>query len=399
VSDSVLTSLPSSPLRVLHVLEATLGGTLRYMENIAEATRGLNVESGFAYGTARADSRLVPFLELIERLGWRSYPVDMRREVRPSQDVKAWFQLRAAVKDFAPHILHCHSSKAGALGRTVVLGMKDRPARIYSPHALAASLGSFYLSIEKMLAGLTEQFVAVSETERKEIESFSLADKDSISVVYPWVDSTYFQPASRRVARQKLSLGAGPLVVAIGRLTAQKDPLAFLRVMELVHAQEPDVKAVWVGAGEGEAAFVREIRRAGMDFVIRVVPWQHDVRTYIAASDVFLSTSKFESFGYVTAEALAMSRPVVATDVTGTRDIMLNKLGEWMFASGRPDVAARLVLEMLRDPMKSAALGELGRTEVNQRFSTDRMRESLMQAYRAGLKPTSVESVEETIAA
>jgi glycosyltransferase involved in cell wall biosynthesis len=399
VSDNVLTSLPSSPLRVLHVLEATLGGTLRYMENIAEATRGLNVESGFAYGTARADSRLVPFLELIERLGWRSYPVDMRREVRPSQDVKAWLQLRAAVKDFAPHILHCHSSKAGALGRTAVLGMKDRPARIYSPHALAAPLGSFYLSIEKMLAGLTEQFVAVSETERKEIESFSLADKDSISVVYPWVDSTYFQPASRRVARQKLGLGAGPLVVAIGRLTAQKDPIAFLRVMELVHAQEPDVKAVWVGAGEGGAAFVREIRNAGMDLVVRVVPWQHDVRTYIAASDVFLSTSKFESFGYVTAEALAMSRPVVATDVTGTRDIMLNKLGEWMFASGRPDVAARLVLEMLRDPMKSAALGELGRTEVNQRFSTDRMRESLMQAYRAGLKPASVESVEETIAA
>src|ERR1700722_18668974 len=83
VSDNHGSTVESKPLRVLHVLEATLGGTLRYMENIAEATEGLGLVSGFAYGTARADSRLKPFLECISSRGWSSYPVDMARQVHP----------------------------------------------------------------------------------------------------------------------------------------------------------------------------------------------------------------------------------------------------------------------------------------------------------------------------
>ena len=373
------------PVRVLHVLEATLGGTLRYMENIAEATDGLDIVSAFAYGTARADSRLGPFLKRISNLGWTTYPVDMRREVRPWTDLKAWFQLRCAVDHFAPDIIHCHSSKAGALGRASVFLKREHPARVYSPHALAAPLGSIYLKIEKLLSRSTERFVAVSDTERKEILDFSLAAEDSVSVVYPSVDVRHFQPLSRQNARQTLGIGSSPLILAIGRLTAQKDPPAFLRVMEHLRARQPDVRAIWVGSGEGEAEFLSKIAAAQMQDVVRVVPWQHDVRLYIAAADVLLSTSRFESFGYVAAEALAMERPVVASDVTGTRDIMQRRFGEWLYPLDRTALAAELILKLLNDPALSLATGGLGRSQVEKLFSKERMRESLMQAYGAVL--------------
>src|ERR1700704_698667 len=106
VSDDHSYSAKSKPLRVLHVLEATLGGTLRYMENIAEATAGLDLVSGFAYGTARADSRLKPFLECISNLGWSSYPVGMTRQVEPLHDLKACLRLRQVIAHFAPDIIH-----------------------------------------------------------------------------------------------------------------------------------------------------------------------------------------------------------------------------------------------------------------------------------------------------
>jgi glycosyltransferase involved in cell wall biosynthesis len=256
---------------------------------------------------------------------------------------------------------------------------------VYSPHALAAPLGSIYLKIEKLLSKSTERFVAVSDTERKEILGFSLAPEKSVSVVYPSVDSEYFQPSSRQLARQILGIGSAPLILAIGRLTAQKDPIAFLRVVECVYAQQPDVRAVWVGAGEGEPDFLSSVRAAGMEHVIRLIPWQHDVRTYISAADVLLSTSRFESFGYVAAEALAMKRPVVASNVTGTRDIMLDRFGEWLYPQDRTDIAAGLVLQLLRDPDASVAIGDLGRSEVEKQFSTERMRQSLMRAYCAAL--------------
>jgi glycosyltransferase involved in cell wall biosynthesis len=372
-------------LRVLHVLEATLGGTLRYMENIAEATDGLDIVSAFAYGTARADSHLGPFLKRISNQGWTCYPVDMRREVRPWTDFKAWFQLRCAVDHFAPDIIHCHSSKAGALGRASVFLRREHPARVYSPHALAAPLGSIYLRIEKLLSRSTERFVAVSDTERKEILDFSLAAEDSVSVVYPSVDIMHFQPSSQQNARQLLGIGSSPLILAIGRLTAQKDPVAFLRVMEQVHERQPDVRAIWLGSGEGEAEFLRKVAAAQMQDVIRIVPWQHDVRVYLAAADVLLSTSRFESFGYVTAEALAMERPVVASDVTGTRDIMQRRFSEWLYPLDRTALAAELIFKLLNDPALSVATGGLGRSLVEKLFSIERMRESLLQAYGAVL--------------
>jgi glycosyltransferase involved in cell wall biosynthesis len=387
VSGNHFTVSPLRPLRVLHVLEATLGGTLRYMENIAEATDGLDIVSAFAYGTARADSHLGPFLKRISNLGWTCYPVDMRREVRPWTDLKAWFQLRCAVDHFAPDIIHCHSSKAGALGRASVFLRREHPARVYSPHALAAPLGSIYLKIEKLLSRSTERFVAVSDTERKEILDFSLATEDSVSVVYPSVDVRHFHPSSRHNARQALGIGSSPLILAIGRLTAQKDPVAFLRVMEHLHARQPDVRAIWVGSGEGEgeAEFLSEIAAAQMQDVVRVVPWQRDVRLYIAAADVLLSTSRFESFGYVAAEALAMERPVVASDVTGTRDIMQRRFGEWLYPRDRTALAAELILKLLNDPDLSVATGGLGRSQIENLFGIERMRDSLMQAYGAVL--------------
>jgi glycosyltransferase involved in cell wall biosynthesis len=388
VLDKHTRSAAAKPIRVLHVLEATLGGTLRYMENIAEATAEMELVSGFAYGTSRADSRLQPFLKRISSLGWKHYAVDMRREIRPWSDLKAWLQLRRVVDRFAPDIIHCHSSKAGALGRASGFLRRDRPARLYSPHALAAPLGSIYLRIERMLSHSTERFVAVSDGERREILDFSLAPATSISVVYPSVDTRYFQPSSQALARQTLGIGPGPLILAIGRFTPQKDPVAFVRVIERVHAQQPDVRAIWVGSGEMKEDFLSSVEVSGMQDVIRVIPWQHDVRTFLSAADVVLSTSRFESFGYVTAEALAMKRPVVASDVTGTRDIMRRRLGDWLYPLSRLDLAADLILKLLRDPDLSTVTGDLGRAEMERRFSTERMREHLMQAYRAALSQT-----------
>jgi glycosyltransferase involved in cell wall biosynthesis len=399
VSDNHSYRAEYKPLRVLHVLEATLGGTLRYMENIVEATEGLDLVSGFAYGTARADSRLKPLLECISTLGWSSYPVDMIRQVEPLHDLTACIRLRQVFAHFAPDIIHCHSSKAGALGRVAAFLQRDRPARVYSPHALAAPLGNIYLKIEKLLSKSTDRFVAVSDSERREIINFSLAPESSVSLVYPSVNSGYFQPMSREAARQVLGIGSTPLVLAIGRLTTQKDPVSFLRIIKSVYDRQPDVRAIWVGSGEGEREFHDHVKAANMEHVVRLVPWQHDVRTYIAAADVLLSTSRFESFGYVTAEAFAMTRPVVASDVTGTQDIMSDSFTEWLYPQSRADLAADLILRLLRDPVASVAIGNRGRCEVERRFSTERMRDSLMQAYHSALGRPYVELTPRIVAA
>ncbi len=373
------------PIRVLHVLEATLGGTLRYIENIASATQGTEIVSGLAYGSARADSRLLPLLDRARSMGWQTYPIDMRREIVPRSDFAAFVKLRHVIARFQPDILHCHSSKAGALGRAAASSRLRRPVRLYSPAAIAAPLGSKYLKIEQMLAHYTDRFVAVSDSERAEIVGWSLAKQSSVDVVYPSIDPTLFRPSPQNQARLSLGLGPGPLVLGMGRLTAQKDPASFVEIIKRLRTHRPDVQAIWLGSGEGRQAFHNHVAEAALQDVIHDVPWQHDVRSYIAAADVLLSTSIFESFGYMVAEALAMEVPVVATDITGTCDIMRGELRDWLYQSRDYERAALLLCDLLRNNDKALAVGRLGRSEVTRRFTTDHMRGALIESYTRAL--------------
>ncbi len=220
-----------SNLRVLHVLEATLGGTLRYLENMTSALTPSPINFGLAYATRRADHRLEPALELARRLHWNLYPIDMRREVHPASDLACACRLAGAIRDFRPAILHCHSSKAGALGRIASYGVWPRPRVVYSPHALA--LEPHYLRIERTFRHLTHRFLAVSDSERDQLLGLGFGTSDSIGVVYPSIDAEVFAPRSQRSQREALSLPKGPILMGIGRMTRQKRPLDLLEVLKL----------------------------------------------------------------------------------------------------------------------------------------------------------------------
>jgi len=368
---------------VLHVMEATLGGTMRYMSSIIEASVAMPFSMSLAYSTERAGSGLLPALTHARSSAWALFNLQMTRSVRPVNDLQNMLKLRRIIRDLRPDIVHCHSSKAGAIGRLATLALRRPPRLIYSPHAVAANLGTHYLLIERGLSRLTDRFAAVSESERQEIADYGIASYERTDVVYPVIDTAHFSPEDPLAARRALGFRAtAPLILGIGRLTAQKDPLAFVQVIERLRAVMPDVTAVWVGDGELRVPMEDMIHVKGLEETIRIAGWQEDVRPYLAACDVLVSTSQFESFGYMVAEALAMERPVVATAVTGTRDIMSKDLTALLYEPGDHGRAAQLVSELLSDSFRARALGAVGRRLMVDEFSLLRMTNALYACYR-----------------
>lgn len=378
-------ALAEAPLRVLHVLEATLGGTLRYVENIAASMHASPIRFGLAFADRRADSRLVPFLTAARSRQWRTYPVDMRREVSLSGDWSAFRQLRRVLLDFEPDLIHCHSSKAGILGRLAAHTTRPRAAVMYSPHALAVPLGKKYLYIERALQGLVDRFVAVSEGERDDIVRHKVTSAAKVGVVFPSIDPHFFSPRDRRGARVALGLGDGPLVLGLGRLTTQKNPLSFLRILKQLRQQVPTARGLWLGDGDLTADFDETRAALGLTDCVSLVPWQHDVRLYLAAANVLLSTSIYESFGYMVAEALAMQVPVLAPDVSGPRDILADSLPEALYPAGDEDRAAVLLTDLLEDPHLASEQAYRGRKAILARFSPEAMAVSLHHSYQTAV--------------
>jgi glycosyltransferase involved in cell wall biosynthesis len=368
--------------RVLHVLEATGYGALRYVRDFISTLPNGSFELALAYSTVRADPGFGATLEETRAKGWQLFPVKMLPAVSPIQDLRSVRHLRQVLRTYRPQIVHCHSSKAGALGRIAALGLSPRPRVVYTPNALAARLGLQYLVAERLLAPLTDRFVAISESERDEIVKYGLASNGKVDVVYPCFDLAFYNPQDQAASRAALGLpNEAPLMIGVGRLTDQKDPLMFVEIVRRVAAETKSLKAIWLGDGPLREVVESEVRRNGLEGVIELPGWQADMRPWFAAADLLLSTSKYESFGYMVAEALAMKCPVVATSITGTTDIMNGELERFLYPTSDAAAAVERILELLRNPTQAKEIGRLGCSSIEERFSSSRMAQALTTCY------------------
>jgi glycosyltransferase involved in cell wall biosynthesis len=370
-------------LRVLHVLEATLGGTRRYLEDIAQATEGGPIAHGLVYGTSRADTAFSTFLQHAHALGWYLRSADaMRRAIRPLADGQSVLTVSRAIREFRPTIVHAHSAIGGAVARIAAsLSWPVAPPVVYSPHALPFRLGAAYMLAERTLAPLTKRFIAVSDSERREIITTKLAEGTRVDVVHPRIDTQRYAPRSRPAARLALGLPDIPVIVGVGRLSAQKDPLSFLQILARVRRSHRRTIGIWVGDGDLRAEAEKLAAHLGLAEAFRITGWTTDVRPYIAASDMLLSTSRYESFGYVIPETLSMERPVVASRVTGTIDVVDSDVQSMLFGTAEIAEAAALVNMLIADRELAARLARHGRSSVVQKFAMSTMRSALMSSY------------------
>lgn len=371
------------PLRVLHVVEASLGGVRRYIEDVVAASRLRPWTCALAYSEIRADAQFASLLDTCRGAGWSLFPVSMSRKVALKSDLAAAGALWRVLGEFQPDVVHCHSSKAGALGRVVASLRRHRPLRVFSPHASGAHLGQPYRMIERVLSVLASDVVlAVSASELAELQR-SLSKRPSASVAWPVIDGMAFAPREQGLARRQVALPEGrPVVLAVGRLSAQKNPLLFAEVVAAVRKTCPAVVGVWVGDGELRQDLEVALDRLVLRDAFIITGWCTDVRPYLAACDVVVMTSLYESFGYVTAEALAMERPVVGTRVAGTVDLIEDGVSGALFEPGDVASAAAAVARLLSSPALRTEAGRHGRGFVLGSFSSERLAAELESAYQ-----------------
>jgi glycosyltransferase involved in cell wall biosynthesis len=369
--------------KVMHVLEATLGGTRRYLEDMIYARALDSYECALIYSTLRSDLQFYTLLQELKKRAWKLYEVPMKREVKPFSDIKSLFDVRRAILGFQPDILHCHSSKAGALGRlsTLLISKRYRPAVVYSPHALAIYQGKQYIYIEQILAKATDRFIAISASEISEIVQYCKAPIQNVCTISPFIDCSYYSPISQENARQVLGIAPGvKIITAIGRLSEQKDPLMFLKIYKQLKINHPDLLAIWVGDGNLRSNVEELQAQLGLEG-LRITGWVTDVRPFIAASDVVVVPSRYESFGYVTAESQAMERPVVATRVNGSVDIIKDGVTGYLFDAGDISDGITKINNLLSNATRASEMGKNGRDLVYKKFSPDEMCHNLAKAY------------------
>jgi glycosyltransferase involved in cell wall biosynthesis len=376
------------------VMEATIGGTKRHLHELSVGlhARGWHVEVACPRVRAEAHGD-TSFWDDLSVAGIPLRPLPMERKVASRVNVEAIGTLARMIREASPRIdvVHAHSAIGGAVARLAVLvaGLWGRrPAVVYTPHGFAFLDGSparrrGFLAVERILGLTTDRVIGVSPTEAEVAWLRRVVPRERAVAIPNGIDPTTMPTSADGVrARAEEGWDTSPVVMTVARMTPQKDPSTWLRVAARIAASRSDVRFVWVWGGETAQEVRDEAHRLGIADRVDFVGYRPDARRLVAGANVFLLTSRFEGLPYSLIEALAVGVPVVATDVTGTRDVVRHGVTGLLSPAGDVEGLASHVLSMLRDPKRAAALATAGREDVVQRFSIDTMVEATARVYR-----------------
>lgn len=381
-------SPPGRKLTVVH-FAVSAGGVKRHILEIAAGHDRERFTMVGVFPDAAMEASVVKdaearYLASFARLGLLAYPLEIPRWLSPRADFKSIFALAKLLRKLKPDILHCHSSKAGYLGRAAAV-LARTPAVCYTPHNMYYAMLSgvkrqAFLWAERALAPFADAIIAVSESERRELCRDLWAKKRILRInngVRPYsgnhdvaaVRRQYGLPSDARV------------LLTPTRCEPQKDVRTLVLAMERVAGEVPGAVLLVAGDGEQRPELEALADRLGLRGSVRFLGWVDGIEPLMAASDAVILSSMREGLPYAVIEASAMGKPTIGSDVPGTRDCVRDGETGFLVARGDAVAFAEKMIYLCRHPDAREALGAGGIRMVDAEFSVDGMIRRLEALY------------------
>jgi glycosyltransferase involved in cell wall biosynthesis len=323
----------------------------------------------------------------------------MSRRISWYKELVTLWELIRIFRREKPMVLHTHTAKAGTLGRlaAIVTGV---PVRVHTFHGhvfrgyFSPLTTRIFLAIERFLARHTDCIIAISESQKSELaEVYRIAPAEKISVIPLGFDLDRFLGVNERVGAFRHSLGCDAktvLVGWVGRLTAIKDPDLFLNCAHRLICDSRDQRFVFVGDGELRKHCESRINAADLGQAVKFTGWRQHLDRIYADLDLVVLTSINEGTPLSLLEAMASGKAFVSTDAGGVRDLMVGPAieqdGFEVFKNGilvprDTEILARAVAYLAEKPDLRGTMGLVGRSFVEDRFSSLRLADDLESLY------------------
>jgi L-malate glycosyltransferase len=245
--------------------------------------------------------------------------------------------------------------------------------RHHSDHHLR--LGKrWHTRVDGWCARHASRAIAVSEATRRIMIDEEGVPDARIAVVWNGQDPpTAPPPAALRALRASLGLDdASAVCLVVARLHEEKGHAVLWRALPDVLREVPGVLVLCAGDGPHRESLEAEVRRLGLERVVRFLGQRSDVPALVALSALVVLPSLAESFGFAALEAMSLGRAVVASRAGGLPEVVAD--GETGLLADVGDAAslAAAMRALLRDPGRAAAMGEAGRRRASM-FTGERM--------------------------
>lgn len=228
---------------------------------------------------------------------------------------------------------------------------------------------------------MADLYISNSKAAEEMLINKKKIDRSKVITIHNGIDIERYQ-TSEGAGKSEFEIEQGILVVGVvANLIPYKGYDYFLRAFQEVCSQVQNVSAVLVGEGEARESLEDMAESLGIKDRVSFLGLRKDVPSILKTFDIFVLPSLFEGLPNSIMEAMASRLPVIATDVGGIPELVINGETGFLVPAKQPPAMAEKILELVGDKEKRRIMGEKGFDRLTKEFSMSSMIEKTEAAF------------------
>lgn len=307
---------------------------------------------------------------------------NLARNLNPINDMRSFFDLRKIFKKYKPDLVHAHSSKAGLLGRLAARSL-NIPV-IFTAHGWAFTEGvgklkrTIYKYVEKIAANFSSAIITVSDYDRHLALSSEVGNQKLITTVHNGIPNDVTINGDRKSKTHLCKL------IMVARFDYQKNH------HDLFYALANITEYDWSFDLVGDGPLLNEMKllseRLKINDKVNFVGASSNVSKFLSEADIFVLISNWEGLPLTILEAMRSSLPVIASNVGGVEESVINNKNGFLIERGDIDELSSCLKKLIKSPDIRKSMGEYSRGLYEESFTFEHMLESTLDVYNQVLE-------------
>lgn len=318
--------------------------------------------------------------------------IPLQRSPYKKENIKAIKQLKELIIKEKYDIIHCHTPMGAVAARVAAKQAKSNAKVLYTAHGFHFFKGAptknwmFFYPVEKLLAHYTDKLITINQEDYDLATAKKFKVKDGIVKVNGvGVDLSKFSvatPEAKAELRKEYGYADDEFILIYpADYSYRKNHEMLFEAVYKLKEQIPTIRVLMPGQQQKLAEYTKMVKELGIEKHIDMLGYRRDIPKLITLSDVSVSTSRQEGLPVNLIEALAIGKPIVATDVRGNGDLIENGVNGYKIELNNSDQMAEKLLKIYKDPELAEAMGR-NAVDMSKKYSIQRVNESLAEIYK-----------------
>ncbi len=297
-------------------------------------------------------------------------------------DLSLYFRLGRLFREKKIDIIHTHNSAAWFYG-AVAAKLSGVKTVIHTEHSNVLSSRKNLLLAESFLSIITNVIISDSEKVKQHLVKKQRVNEKKVVTILNGIDIDRFHTIiDIKDKKKELGVSENSLVVGnVARLEPIKDHLYLLDIFKRISRQLPEAILLIVGGGSQAKKLENKARELEIEKKVIFLGTRSDVPEIVKIFDVFVLTSKNEGLPLSLLEAMASSKAVIATNVGGNPEVVIQGVTGFLLPVDEPEQMSEIIISLLQDKKLLNQMGNAGLKRVKEIFNLEGMVQKYENIY------------------